>query len=125
MSISAVEILAVASGGTIGCLGRYFADQLNLFQEHTYNTIIINLTGCFLIGILWVFLSDSDTTLKSRFFITGLLGGFTTFSAFTLHPILMLKSGEFWQAIFYVLTTVIGGLITCAVGMWIAEKLAK
>lgn len=125
MSVSVIEMLAVAGGGTIGCLGRYFVDQLDIFQEHTYNTIIINLAGCFLIGILWVLLNVRESAIYSRFFITGLLGGFTTFSAFALHPILMLKSGQYLQSIFYVLTTVVGGLIACAIGYWIAEKFIK
>ena len=125
MTINLAEILAVAGGGALGCLGRYFADQLDIFQEHTHNTILINLAGCFIIGILWVLFTDSDTTLKSRFFITGLLGGFTTFSAFSLHPLLMIKNGEIFQAALYVLISVIGGLFLCAIGAWFAERIIK
>ena len=125
MTINLTEILAVAGGGALGCLGRYFADQLDIFQEHTNNTIMINLAGCFLIGILWVLLADSGAIVKSRFFITGLLGGFTTFSAFSLHPLLMIKNGALYQASLYVLISVIGGLFLCAIGAWIAERLIK
>lgn len=125
MPLNLTEILAVGGGGALGCLGRYFVDRIDIFQEYTYNTILINLAGCFLIGILWVLLNDRDTILYNRFLITGLLGGFTTFSAFTLHPMLMLRSGHILQAAFYVLTTVIGGLIACAIGIWIAERFLK
>ena len=125
MTINLAEILAVAGGGAIGCLGRYFADKLDIFQEHTYNTILINLAGCFIIGILWVLFTDSDATLKSRFFITGLLGGFTTFSAFSLHPLLMIRNGDLYHAALYVFISVIGGLFLCAIGVWLAERIIK
>lgn len=125
MSVSVVEMLAVAGGGAIGCLSRYIIGQLHIFQDYTYNTILINLAGCLLIGILWVLLSDRNSALSSSFLITGILGGFTTFSTFALHPMIMLRDGEYLQALFYVLTTVVGGLAACALGIIIAEKLMK
>lgn len=119
------EILLVASGGAVGCVGRYAADSIAMFPDKNCNTIAINITGCLLIGILWS-LSDRTSLIPAgayRLLVTGLLGGFTTFSAFSLHPVLMMRNGLFGEAALYVLVTVIGGLAACYAGMMATERL--
>lgn len=124
---TAHEILFVAFGGAAGCLCRYAAEHIRMFSDQNFNTVAINLTGCLLIGILWVILNRlvSEPALISRLIITGILGGFTTFSAFSLHPVLMIREGEYIAALLYVAISVIGGLAACFIGMWMTEHLIE
>lgn len=121
------EILFVAFGGAAGCLCRYAAEHIRMFPDQNFNTVVINITGCLLIGILWVVLNRlfSEPALISRLIITGVLGGFTTFSAFSLHPVLMIRDGEYFTALIYVSVSVIGGLAACFGGMWLTEHLIE
>lgn len=116
----------MASGGAIGCVARYGMDFLRWFDNNVYHTVAANLIGCLLIGIIFTVLAAYDaSTVWSRFLITGLLGGFTTFSAFSLHPLLMIKNGLWLQASIYILVTVAGGLAACAIGMYATERLLE
>lgn len=119
------EIALVAIGGAVGCVSRYEADQLNIFADKIYNTLFINITGCLLIGILWSLLDKANATsgLIYRTAVTGLLGGFTTFSAFSLHPVLMMRDGNISEALLYVLLSVAGGIAACAAGLFITDKM--
>ncbi len=120
-----LEIALVAIGGAVGCVSRYEADQLNIFADKIYNTLFINITGCLLIGILWSLLDKANATsgLIYRTAVTGLLGGFTTFSAFSLHPVLMMRDGNISAALLYVLLSVAGGIAACAAGLFITDKM--
>ena len=87
------NFLLVAIGGSVGASTRYFFYLISKnFFSPSYifiNTLIINVIGCFLIGYLIVLLENksfSQDFLK-YFFIIGILGSFTTFSAFSLETI--------------------------------------
>lgn len=123
----ALELILVATGGATGCVARYGAEHIKLFTNNQFNTVITNLTGCLLIGILWVIIGKISSAPESlsRLLITGLLGGFTTFSAFSLHPVLMLRNGQYTEALVYIALTVVGGIAACALGMWSTEKITK
>lgn len=118
------EIVAVAIGGGLGCLGRYGMEHIGLFAERMWHTVIINLIGCLLIGIASAILVRlGASSVFNRLIVTGFLGGFTTFSAFSLHPIQMLRQGMMWQAFVYVTITVVGGLLLCWIGLISTEKI--
>lgn len=127
MSGVALELILVATGGSTGCVARYGAEHIKLFTNNQFNTVITNLTGCLLIGILWVIIGKISSAPESlsRLLITGFLGGFTTFSAFSLHPVLMLRNGQYSEALVYIAITVVGGIAACALGMWSTEKITK
>lgn len=81
-----INIILVAMGAAIGALCRWqVGNWLNpLFQTLAVGTLVVNVVGCFLIGIAWgLHLQDSQKLL----FITGFLGSFTTFSAFSIEII--------------------------------------
>lgn len=124
---SIVDILLVGSGGAVGSISRYCIDSLKPFQNASFNTISINLTGCLLIGILWAFFNRSGQLDSSiyKLFVTGLLGGYTTFSTFALQPINMLRSGNLPEALGYIAISVIGGLLFCWIGISVTQKILE
>jgi len=116
------SLLFVALGGAIGSVARFKLSMLLLQAAVNWRfplgTFAVNVCGCFFIGLLVALAEkyqwgNGDTRL---FLITGLLGGFTTFSAFGLETFLLLKRGEIMTAIGYVLLSVIIGLAFLALG---------
>lgn len=126
MTDRVVEIILVACGGAIGSVSRYGMDFVGWFSHGIYHTVAVNLIGSLLIGVITGILQGYDASAAwSRFLITGLLGGFTTFSAFALHPVSLVRNGLWIQAAWYVAITVVGGLLACALGLWSTDKLIK
>ncbi|MCC6721196.1 MAG: fluoride efflux transporter CrcB [Bacteroidia bacterium] len=97
-------IIAVTAGGGIGALLRFLISSA--FKQNQNNfpfaTFLINIVGCLLIGIFYSVIKPENTTLKA-FLIIGLLGGFTTFSAFAFETIQLINSGKIFTAFFYVI----------------------
>jgi fluoride exporter len=88
-------------------------------------TFAVNVVGSFLIGAAYVLLVEK-TTLPAEwrlFFITGLLGGFTTFSAFSLEILKLLQEGHALLAFTYASSSVILGLLMAFIGMALAQKI--
>jgi CrcB protein len=81
-------------------------------------TLVVNLTGCFLIGILFGLSSKyAWMTMEWRlFWITGICGGYTTFSSFSLDSINLLRQGNYTYFFVYVLGSVIAGLLLTVAG---------
>ena len=119
------EIAAVASGGALGCVGRYAMEHLPLTADKPWTTVITNLIGCALIGIVSAILARyaAASSLWPRLLVTGLLGGFTTFSAFALHPVTLIRQGVWGEALLYVGISVTGGLALCGIALVFTEKI--
>lgn len=119
------ELLIVGMGGFLGSIARYavYLVTIKHFTEKTYlPTLIVNLAGCLLIGLLtggFLKLSQSQNLLL----ITGLCGGFTTFSAFAFDGLKLLKSGLYIQFAIYFTVSSIGGLLLCLAGFYLSNKL--
>jgi CrcB protein len=110
--------IAVGLGGFAGAILRYglaaITPALRIGAEGSLpaGTLLVNLSGCLAIGLLFG-LSESAipfNTLQQRFLFTGLLGGFTTFSAFSLETMLLLRSPQPGLALLYVGMSVVLGL---------------
>ena len=115
------NILLVLAGGGVGAVLRYVI-SLSLKNPSTgfpISTFIINVFGCFLIGILFEVLGTPYNNLKLLLMV-GLLGGFTTFSSFGLETIELFNSGHFTTALFYVLLSNICGLAAVYLGIKIS-----
>ncbi|EPP18753.1 fluoride efflux transporter CrcB [Megasphaera sp. NM10] len=97
------KVLFVALGGGIGAALRYLLTELaNLHGGvfFPYGTILANLIGSFCIGILFVFFSESSdlSPIVKLFFVTGILGGFTTFSTYNMELLTFVRTGAVFPA---------------------------
>ncbi|MDD6210751.1 MAG: fluoride efflux transporter CrcB [Bacteroidales bacterium] len=118
--------LYVMTGGAIGALCRYlttFAVQRSVCSTaFPWGTFCVNLTGSFLIGLLWGILESFESNHGARLFlIVGVLGGFTTFSSFSLESLLLFKAGEVKNALLYIVGSNIGGLTLAYAGYLITS----
>ena len=116
--------LQVALGGAIGAALRYLAGVAVFRMWHSsfpLGVLTVNVVGSFLMGLFVVMAAKKGLTHWGPFVMTGVLGGFTTFSAFSLEAMTLYERGETAQAALYVGLSVafsIGGLIA---GLWIAR----
>jgi CrcB protein len=123
-----MQWLAVALGGALGSVLRFAAvSYLTPLLNYRFplGTFLVNLAGSFLIGVAYVVLVEK-TTLAAEyrlFFITGVLGGFTTFSAFSLEILQLWQEGHAFNAIAYATSSVILGLMLAFAGMALTQKL--
>ena len=104
----------VAVGGALGASMRYFA---TLVWPAPWGVLAVNVAGSLLIGLLAVRLSGAATP----FLMTGVLGGFTTFSAFSLDALRLVEGGRLGTAALYVLGSVALSLGACALGLWLGR----
>ncbi|PZM88488.1 MAG: chromosome condensation protein CrcB [Actinobacteria bacterium] len=120
-------VAAVAAGGAVGSALRY---GVALIWPTTpggfpWATLVTNLAGCFLIGVL-MHLLDARTThhrLIQPFVGTGLLGGFTTFSAYAVEGRSLLAAGRIALAAVYLAGTLLGALVAVRIGVRAARQL--
>ena len=122
------NIVLVGVGGAIGAILRYtLGVQVQEWVKPAsfpYGTLFLNLTGCFLIGLVYFLLSGRGLLGPySLFFITGILGGYTTFSAFGLELFTLLASGSWAAAGWYVLLSNAAGLLAVWLGRVAALRL--
>lgn len=116
------NILLVGLGGSIGSIGRYLCQKwftANYLHSFPWGTFAVNILGCFLIGIFWGIsfrTFDSNESWK-LLLMTGLCGGFTTFSAFTLEGIGLIKEQKLALFFSYVAASVLLGLAATYAGM--------
>lgn len=119
-------ILIIWLGGGIGSTLRYLA-QLGVNKLVTVafptGTFLVNITGCFAIGLLYG-ISNRHTVLTSEwrlFLVTGLCGGYTTFSSFSYESISLFKEGNYTYFILYTVLSVVIGLFATIGGMNIVK----
>jgi fluoride exporter len=120
--------LLVFAGGGIGASARYWlsgAVYKFLPTDFPYGNLIINISGCFLIGLLMTLMEERFISAPSlRIFLTiGILGGFTTFSSFSYETIALFRDAEVFRASVNILVSVLGCLTATAVGMFIGRLL--
>ena len=120
------NLILVMLGGAIGAGLRYGVGTLAVRQLGPglpWGTLIANLSGGFLAGLLAAFLiGEGDPTEPLRLFLgLGVLGGFTTFSAFSLEAVQMIQRGEAALAAAYIASSVAGSLLMTFLGFWAAR----
>lgn len=119
-------ILIIWLGGGIGSVFRYLV-QLGISKlvhvTFPAGTFVVNITGCFVIGLLYGLVGKYSTiTLEWRLFlITGLCGGYTTFSSFSYEGISLFRQGNYTYFILYILLSVVVGLFSTLGGMTIVK----
>jgi CrcB protein len=120
--------LAVMAGGAAGVGARMFLSNwiANHFgQSFPWGTLIVNVTGCLIIGVFTGLTGPDGMVMTSpltrQVVAIGVLGGFTTYSSFSLQTINLLTEGE----VLYALANIILTLLLCLVGTWSGLILAN
>lgn len=127
--IEPMALLAVAVGGALGATARYAiglaTDQLGIALP--WATLTVNLVGCLLMGVLvsYVLAHPGHHPLWRPFLGAGVLGGFTTFSAFAGDAVLLADEGAWAASAAYVVTTLAGGLLALWVGYGVGHALRR
>ncbi len=113
--------LLAALGGVLGALARWAVAEALPRTPHgwPWATLAVNLVGCLLIGVLIAVLAARrpDDERVRTFLGAGVLGGFTTFSAFAVEVADLLRAGSAGVAAVYVAVSVLGGLLAVATGL--------
>lgn len=120
-------ILYVALGGAIGATGRHMlglATLKTLGPDYPYGTMAANIIGGFLMGLLagWLALKINGAENLRLFLGVGLLGGFTTFSAFSLDAVMMYEKKDYGALLGYVGGSVILSIGALMIGLILARK---
>ena len=119
------QLLLIGLGGFFGSILRYAMHQwsLNWFDTFPSGTLIVNLLGSLFIGLI-VGMSVKPDQPMYAVLVIGFCGGFTTFSAFAMDGIRLIKN-DMWMAFFsYASVSLIGGLLAVILGLWLGNKLA-
>ncbi|MGB2629590.1 MAG: fluoride efflux transporter CrcB [Candidatus Acidiferrum sp.] len=123
-----MKLLLIAVFGAIGTLARYGLQgliQTRVGSTFPYGTLVINLTGCFFLGLLGqIMLNRVIVSPELRVAIAiGFFGGYTTFSSFGWETAKMLEAGEWLWASTYVAASVLFGLVLSVAGIRLAGRL--
>ena len=115
--------LLVAIGGACGVMARYGIGKATFHSDALiWSTVGINIAGSFLLGLLaaehWF-----DRDVREALGV-GFLGGFTTFSTFSVQVVLDVDAGEPWRALGYLVASVVGGIAAASCGYVLGRKLA-
>jgi CrcB protein len=117
----------IAIGSALGGMARYWCSGIAarlIGETFPWGTIIVNVVGCFIIGF-FATLTGPDgrvfaSTLTRQFVMIGILGGYTTFSSFSLQTLNLVQDGEWWLAGANIAISV----IACLVAVWLGFVLA-
>jgi fluoride exporter len=119
---------AIAAGGVIGAEARY---GIGLVLPHVaggwpWATLLINITGCLLIGVLMVVITElaEPHRLVRPFLGVGVLGGYTTFSTYTVDVLSMAEAGRLGPALGYLVATPVAAVLACAAGAGATRQIA-
>jgi fluoride exporter len=123
-----LRLLLIGAFGAVGTLARYGLQgivQIKMGSTFPYGTLLINLTGCFFLGLIGQSLLNRVIVPPEwRMAITiGFFGGYTTFSSFGWETAKMLESGEWLRASTYVAASVVLGLLLSVAGIRLANQL--
>jgi CrcB protein len=121
------KLLLIALGGSFGALARYamaggvqrLLDRPGMHWVFPWGTMVVNVTGCLLMGILAPVLLDRVRPEYRDMVLIGFLGAYTTWSSFGYETIRFLNDGQFRAAVTYVLATNAG----CLLAVWIGYRL--
>ena len=119
--------LQVALGGALGSMMRYFVNigaRRWLGPDYPWATLMVNVVGSFLMGVIVVVLARKGGNHLAPFLMTGILGGFNNFSAFSLDTMTLWERGEALAASAYVLASVALSLAAIIAGLATARAFA-
>lgn len=122
------QILAIAGGGALGALLRYWMSTgVHAFMGRgfPYGTLTVNVLGSLLMGFLYIWLLERTVggATARAFLLIGLLGSFTTFSTFSIETLNLMEGGEFVKALVNTLLSVAMCIGAAALGILMARQL--
>ena len=116
--------LVIALGGALGSVARYAASGAiarGLGEVFPWGTLIVNVTGCFAIGLFATMTGPHGRffvpTELRQFFIVGFCGGYTTFSSFSLQTLALVRDGDIVRAS----ANVVASVLFCLLGVWLGS----
>ena len=123
-----LHLILVAAGGAIGAALRHLVNLASLRLAgpgFPWGTMAVNVAGCFAMGVFVELLARRfNASNELRLFIaTGVLGGFTTFSAFSLDFAVLWERGAALPALAYAITSVVGSILALFLGLWLARSI--
>ena len=117
-----INLLSVAAGGALGAAGRYAVGLLPVKTDFPLLTLLVNAAGAVIIGFLaGLFARGGLTDRRLLFWKTGVCGGFTTFSAFSLEAVQLFEKGRHLAGSLYILLS----LLLCLAGVLAGQALSR
>ncbi len=118
------NIMLVGLGSSIGGILRYV---ISLFIKHNnfpFHTFLVNIIGSFCIGLVFAYVAKQQPNAESvkLFFATGICGGFTTFSAFSMESIQYIKLQQYGIAFLYIMLSIVCCLSAVIIGLKVANQ---
>lgn len=120
------QVLAIAAGGAVGSLLRFWMSSwVHSFagRSFPYGTLAVNVLGCLIMGFLFVLFIErlSDNPALRAGILIGVIGGFTTFSSFSIETFNLIEQGAWAKAV----ANMSGSLVLCVGATWIGVMLGR
>lgn len=120
------QVLAIAAGGAVGSLLRFWmSNWVHTFADRSfpYGTLVVNVVGCLIMGFLFVLFIDrlSDNPVLRAGILIGVLGGFTTFSSFSIETFNLIEQGAWVKA----MANMSASLVLCIGATWVGVILGR
>lgn len=121
------NILMVGLGGFAGCTLRYLVSLAIKFDSFPLSLVLINALGSFLIGVFSILFRENFISSPHAYMLltTGLLGGFTSFSTFSLETILLFEKGKIMLGIWHIVLTVVVCVVSTMLARFITMYIVK
>lgn len=122
-NVKVVYVLLIFIGSGLGGIFRYWVSNLSYMifgRQFPYGTLLVNVSGCFLMGFCFVLILERYAGLSSllrSFILIGFLGGYTTFSSFSIETMNLFESGDWFKAIMNIVLSLCLCLIATGVGI--------
>ncbi len=112
------SVFAVAAGGALGAVLRYTVSLVPFRGGFPAATFLVNVIGAFVLGLISGLVIDNDISHTAELFMkTGMCGGFTTFSTFSLEAVTLIEGGKIYLGLIYIAVSLIGSLLGVILGL--------